>query len=97
MSSTYLENRVRTRQLDRVPYSAELVLGKLPSARSTSPIARRPRWRTLPGLLLTLAAATASATPDTIDLGAFRIDRTEVTVARVADFLKATGRTTSAE
>jgi formylglycine-generating enzyme required for sulfatase activity len=97
MSSTYLENRVRTRQLDRVPYSADRVLGKLPSARSTSPIARRPRWRTLPGLLLTLAASTASATPDTIDLGAFRIDRTEVTVARVANFLKATGRTTSAE
>lgn len=33
MSSTYLENLVRTRQLDRVPYSAELVLGKLQSAR----------------------------------------------------------------
>ena len=25
MSSTYLENLVRTRQLDRVPYSAECV------------------------------------------------------------------------
>jgi sulfatase modifying factor 1 len=72
------------------------------------PVARGPACpggRPLAALALVLlcaAGAAAASTPDrgaaeAVDLGAFRIDRTEVTVARVDAWLAATGRRTTAE
>jgi len=43
------------------------------------------------------ASAASAASSDAVAVGAFRIDRTEVTVARFAAFLAASGRTSTAE
>jgi formylglycine-generating enzyme required for sulfatase activity len=78
-----------------------------PSARS--PSARSPSVRgpsvVVPPILVAAAVASAIASaqpvdrdaPDTVAVGEFRIDRTEVTVGRFDAFLKATGRVAAAE
>lgn len=79
-------------------------VGLAPRRRRRAAISQRSARRTAAAatvlLVLSFAAASA-ATPaepsDTAVIGAFRIDRTEVTVARFAAFLAAAGRTSMAE
>lgn len=85
-------------------------VGLAPRRRRRAAISQRSARRTAAAatvlLVLSFAAASAAsaasaATPaepsDTAVIGAFRIDRTEVTVARFAAFLAAAGRTSMAE
>jgi formylglycine-generating enzyme len=91
-----------TRPLTRTPAGAgprslPVRLAALVAALACSPWATGVAHAAAAAATSAKVAATAAPPADTVTVGGFRIDRTEVTVARFDAFLKATGRRSTAE